>query len=916
MARRWIALGRVAAGVVALAGLAALGQEPEPRRGPPPPERIATPDAVEIAESVRALLAQPFLSDEERRDLRVFHGVWTEEDLDTPARRALASLISGRLDDESLVDEGGPALDRAEAAWRRGEITTALGLLDAVGAEGGLRGARLRASALESAGRLDEAGRVVETALEGANAGGGAMGPAEAVELARLLMVRARVRPQDTPAGGDFQRINRLLASAREGGGRLHWPVLIAEAELLYSKGNGAEAQQAVAQALSLNPRAVDGWALLGQMAVDGFAFDRMERFADRIDEIAGPGSVAAGVIRARGAMRQTDADGAEEAIRAVRARFPMAREPRAIEAAVSALRYDWGRTDELLAAYDRDFPGAMEAWFEVGRVLAEARQYEESDRYLSEASRRAPLRAEPLAERGLMLIQAGRDAEAGAVLRRSVELDPFNKRAANSLVLVDELAEYERIETAHFVVRFKPGIDRIVAEEMVLHLEAMHRRVTGRDRAGIDHEPSVRTTIDIMPSARWFAARIAGVTRIHTMAASTGPCIAMESPRIGPGHSVGSYDWLRVLRHEYVHTVTLSRTRNRIPHWFTEAAAVHLEDGPRDFGTVRLLREAYEAGALFDLREINVAFVRPRRPTDRALAYAQGHWMYEFIVTRWGERAPLALMDLYATGRREESAMREVLGLEPSAFLEEFRRFAGEQLRAWGMLPKPGEPTIREILRAEAEGTAEARERVRQAARDRASGGGGPGPGEAGEAEEGRQPATMTREIARRWLEWYPDHADLLERLSRLELRESGNVATPAIASVLERYARARPVDPLPHQALARMHLSRAEGSRSGAIPHLLFLDAREQYSPVYAAELARLHAEAGDLAAAQASAERATIVSPFDAGLRELAATMALRAGDRASARRHIVALTMIEPDRALHRQRLEALDRQGGR
>jgi tetratricopeptide (TPR) repeat protein len=92
--------------------------------------------------------------------------------------------------------------------------------------------------------------------------------------------------------------------------------------------------------------------------------------------------------------------------------------------------------------------------------------------------------------------------------------------------------------------------------------------------------------------------------------------------------------------------------------------------------------------------------------------------------------------------------------------------------------------------------------------------------------------------------------------------------------------------------------------------VPHLEFLDAREINSPAYAAELADLYARLGRQAEAMAKAERAATIAPFDANQREQAARMALLAGDRAAAERHLVALTIIEPDRAIHRRRLEAL------
>ena len=139
------------------------------------------------------------------------------------------------------------------------------------------------------------------------------------------------------------------------------------------------------------------------------------------------------------------------------------------------------------------------------------------------------------------------------------------------------------------------------------------------------------------MPDHKFFSVRITGMPRIHTVAACTGPLIAIEVPREGPPEKhMGLFDWLKVLRHEYTHTITLSQTKNRIPHWLTEAAAVSMEDVPRKYERARELAKRWQQDDLFDLDEINWAFIRPRRPGDRSFAYAQGHWMVEYMNERF----------------------------------------------------------------------------------------------------------------------------------------------------------------------------------------------------------------------------------------------------------------------------------------
>lgn len=872
-------------------------------------EPIEPAEPPDLADQVLAALDAPYLSDEERRDRRVFHGVWREGDLDTPQRRAAAALTRGTIDDESLSDPAVAAEDRAEAALLRGDLARAIEIVRDAGT---LRALRIRAEALDALGRSDEAARALEPLFQRLRSERQDSAP-ELVEGVRGLMLRTQLIGPGPDASGDYQTMIGLLSRARSELDRLYWPAHLAEAELLYSHDNRKEAADAALQTLSMNPRCARAWALLGRAAVDSFNFDAAERIAARLARNAEPGvSLAGAAVTARARLRQNDPDGALEALRPCLDAFPRARALLALRAAAEAVRYDAPQVGAVLEQLDVLSPGWYDGPFEVGRALSEARQYEDSGRYLAEAARRAPFRAEPVIELGLMQMQAARDVDAQDTLARAVALDPFNTRAKNSLALVKQLLGYPTIESEHFIVRYKPGDDEVLAREMPDLLERLHARVTGTGPGGIDHQPADKTLIDLSPDHRAFAVRIAGITRIHTMAAATGPMIAMEAPREGAGHTVGEYDWVRVVRHEYTHTVTLSRTRNRIPHWFTEAAAVYLEDSPRDYRTCQLLEDALLNDGLFDLGEINLAFVRPRRPQDRGLAYAQGHWMYEYIVARWGERAPLDLMDRYAAGDREGAAFSAVLGLPPAKFLEEFRGWAYEQVEVWGMGRPAGRVTIAQLLTEEAAATPEGRADLASRLGSLTESGswviqleGGIEPEWDGDLPE------PTADMAARWLERVPDHPDVLEIAVRLALRENGGEASEEIVPLLERYAKARPVDPLPHKSLATLYL-REQGMSDRAVPHLEWLDAREQNSSAYAAELARRYAAARDWPRALEKAKRATIVAPFDADYRELAATVALQAKEFATAERQVEALVRLEPDREIHQRRLEVVRR----
>lgn len=836
-----------------------------PARGQDAPEGPFPPP--DISDAVTRLLAQPYLREDERRALRIRHGVWEEGDLAGEADAARAALVRGALRSPALDAPGVHPEDRGEALLRRGEPAGALAALD--GRETP-RAKRLRAEALLDLGRVDDA----IAALDGVPAMlTDARDADDAGEAARGVILLVRLVGEKDQRSLRYQATLDALGRARETLDRLSWRVPLAEALLLYEKDRYSEVGGALENVLTLNPQCAEAWALLGRAAVDGFDFPRAESVAQRLDVLAGEPSLDGAIIRALVEIRRGEGEAAERALDAVTPWYAEHRGLLAHRAAAAAARFDFDAADERLDRLDVLSPGTPAGALAVGRAMASARQYDEAARYLRRASARAPHWAEPLVELGMSELQAGRDAEALDALERGVAMDPYNVRAGNSLTLLRELRSYLRFESEHFVVRCRPGQDEILAREMLPQLERIFRRVTGDGPGGIRHVPDHKTVVELYPNHQWFSVRIAGLPRLHTIAAATGPVIAMEAPRVGPGHKVGTYDWARVVQHEYVHTVTLSRTKNRLPHWFTEASAVYLEDAPRAYNTVQLLARAVETDTLFDLDTINVGFVRPKRPSDRALAYAQGHWMYEYIIERWGNTAPLDLMDLYATGVREGEAFRRVLNIPREEFLRDFRAWARAQLVSWGMTPTDAHPAIPVLL-----------------ARDN--------------AEE------PTPELVARWLEEFPESPFVLE----LALEQAAKSSPADVHALALRYAKARPVDPLPHKLLAAMYLAGrdvpAGSTPLEAIPHLAYLDVREQSSPGYATELARLHAAKGDHSGAMAAATRATQLAPYDGTIREFAATIALLAQDLDAAERHLTALTVLEPDREVHRRRLDAL------
>lgn len=885
--------------LVACAG--AFGQDDEERRPLVPP----SPD---LHEAVQAALQADWLTDRERAELRVFHGVWDERDLITSTARALVALNAWRFDDPSLADETVSAAIRAQARLLAGDLREAIALLEG---DDSIAAGRIRAEALESLGDYEAAGRAAE--LVAARVDRHPLDDAAALtEGVRALMIRARLTGQ--PAG-DYRTMMSHLARAGQELDRLCWPARLTEAELLLEKYNSRDAIAALHETLRFNPRCAQAFYDLGRIALSRFGFDSAGDAMDALRSL-NPQHPLADLLHAESRLVQNDAEEALYVLRRLTDRLPRLRPAHALAAAATALLYDEKATQAALDRYDDLSPGSAEAYCTAGRFLSMFRQYDQAAAMLEEAVHRQPAWPAPRLELALMEMQTGRDDRAVTLLTELMKLDPFNKRAANCVLLLEELAGYGELETEHFIVRYKPGIDEVLAKMMPQPLERIHEAVVSR----FGWTPRGRTIIELMPDHERFAVRITGMPHVHTIAACTGPIIALEAPREGrKSLHHGTFDWVRVIRHEYTHTVTLQQTNYRIPHWLTEAAAVSMELAPRDYGECVMLADSWRGGTLFDLEQIKWAFVRPRKRGDRGKAYAQGHWMLQFMEERFGRDAVVDLLERYFHGEREELAIAGALQVSHRRFLAEFNAWAGGQVKSWGLAPEPSMIELIDELRRADEDLALMMEASRQARLDAvahvmvdrigrpASPAGRPFTADQW-PELMRPPVRISDEQLSRWRGEYPDHPDLLkEEIDRR--MKSGDEDDAPLIPLLERYAELRSVDLFPHRRLAQIHL--ASDAPQRAIRHLEELDAREERSPVYAWRLAGLYRQEGDLEKAIEKITRAVQINPYDADQRELAAAIAIEAGRLDLARLHVRALTLLEPDRPQHQKRLERID-----
>ena len=479
-----------------------------------------------------------------------------------------------------------------------------------------------------------------------------------------------------------------------------YWPAHLAAAESFFSHDDPPSAADELEQALKANPAYPRSWVLFGKMRLGQFDFDSVDRAVNAIRQVD-ENSVDADLLEARNLLGQRMPRLAVTPLERALGRQPRNLEGLGLLAAADAMLLQNAQSVQILHRADVMAPASAVAYFEVAEQLAAMRQYDRSAAMYQIAVARAPWWTAARNGLGLLYTQSGDEDRARKVLEAAHTLDPFNYSTTNYLRLLDVMDKFARKESAHFIVMYDAGLDPIVPEYFNDYLESVYGSVCKQ----FSYEPKVKTLIEVFPTQDQFAVRTTGAPWLPTVGASTGRIIALTAPRKGE-RTNGPFNFSQVLRHEFTHTVTLGATENRIAHWFTEGLAVQNERSPIRWEWVPMLYNAVSSHSLFPIDELTWAFIRPRHPIDRPLAYAQSSWICQYIEQTYGHQAILGMMEQYRLGHTEDEVFQAVLHRSESQFSDEFQRWCQAQVASWGydeatskkadLLKEEGEALIR----------------------------------------------------------------------------------------------------------------------------------------------------------------------------------------------------------------------------
>lgn len=469
-----------------------------------------------------------------------------------------------------------------------------------------------------------------------------------------------------------------------------HWQANYLAGNLLLEKYNRADAMPEFKAALTINPRAADVHAAMAMSSMQDHQLEEAGEQADSALKI-NPRSVVALHVKADLKLDEGDATAAFKILQDALHVNPHDERTLA-RVGTCYLMLDGLPSDENLEEVFKHLDDISQAKVkqpsrfttllielakrnphpglflsQLGEVVEGRRRFELAERFYSQAISTMPQLAEPRTNLGMLYMRIGRNADARKILDEAFKADPYHIRVSNMIKVLKVLDTYETVETEHFIIRVDSKLDRILGRYMAEYLEAEYGGLVKQ----FGYEPPGKTQFEIfnkykgLSGHQWFSARMVGLPWIQTIGASTGKIVALASPT----EAKSPYNWARVLKHEYVHILTLQQTKFNIPHWYTEALATLNEGYPRSEMWNQLLKERVPKGELMNLDTVNQGFIRPKTPNDWQMAYCQSLLYAQYMSETFGKETISKMLDCYRDNLTTEDAITRTTGVSKAAF-------------------------------------------------------------------------------------------------------------------------------------------------------------------------------------------------------------------------------------------------------
>jgi cellulose synthase operon protein C len=443
---------------------------------------------------------------------------------------------------------------------------------------------------------------------------------------------------------------------------------------LLHERFNNPDAVGLFNEALAKDPRNAQAYLGLAMVSADGFDGKASEYAAKAI--AADPKLVEAYELMANLALEDAkpddavkEADKSLELSAAANGGVPDALDAMAVRAAADLLADKDADAEAWLGKIRAVNPGYGEGYAIVARHLVLNRRYEEGVAYYRKAVEVDPLLWPARSELGISLMRLGQEDEPREQLELCYNNGYRDKATVNSLRLLDSYKNFVTTKDETTILRLRKN----EADLLRPYFEEELHKAIATYSAKYKMNLSGPVQLEVYPDHEDFAVRTMGMPGLGALGVTFGNVVAMDSPS---GRKPGEFNWGATLWHEMSHVFILSATNFRVPRWFTEGLAVHEEGQANPEWANRLTPEVVAAirdKKLLPVAEMDRGFIFPEYPEQVLVSYYQAGTICDYISEHWGDDALLGMVHSFAELKSTPEAIEANLHVSPEEFDKQY---------------------------------------------------------------------------------------------------------------------------------------------------------------------------------------------------------------------------------------------------
>ncbi len=394
--------------------------------------------------------------------------------------------------------------------------------------------------------------------------------------------------------------------------------------------------------------------------------------------------------------LDSADADEALKTIEEALAINPVSLRFRSLKAAALFLKRETAAMQALQQEVLEFNPICSEVYRVPGRIASRHYLFEEGSALQKAALELDPNDHDARALYTLDLMRLGREFEGQAEAEIAFAADPFNVQLYNLLQLMETVDGFSVRENGEFILKLPKNEEPLIADDASRMLAYAIEHLQKKYEVEIEKP----VLVEMFDKHDDFMVRSVGLPgNVGHLGICFGKLVTMDSPSARPR---GSWNWRTVLWHEFMHVISLQKTKNKMPRWLSEGISVY-EEGQYSPAWRNRLDPDYRAvlaeGDPPKVHQIGKYFTEPKSAMHLLFGYFVAGEFAQFYVDNYGMPAMNGALSRIGEGTEAVAALALETGGTEQEMEGAFEAKIEERLAILDNLPKPKEPEKPGIL-------------------------------------------------------------------------------------------------------------------------------------------------------------------------------------------------------------------------